>query len=400
MLKSYPKLQKGEVETIYKSLGSKEKTTLKEYLIYRKARGLNSDGKLNDVRRYIIQLRYLYQKDLKKMILKDYREILALVNSSELANNTKNHIKVDFRNFLKYIFSDWSEKFYGFEDVRMDSSRNEERINSHTIFTKEEINKLVSHENNLFWKAFLLLQYEGALRTIEVRTLKWDNVKFNVDGNISEINVFSSKTKTARTIFIKDSTALLKKLEEEQQNSNDKGVYVFHAKNNKNEPMNKATISVWFRRLTKKVLGREGWNYLLRHSRATELYGLAESNKISKDIAIKFMGHSKDMTATYTHLDKQKVKEMLKEQIYKEEELTPKEKNEIKELEKNIEVLQKNINTISENHDSQIESMQKGLDFLMGVKNNELPKKKFSEVIAEAPQRAKEYELLQKIKNK
>jgi len=348
MLKSYPKLQKGEVETIYKSLGSKEKTTLKEYLIYRKARGLNSDGKLNDVRRYIIQLRYLYQKDLKKMILKDYREILALVNSSELANNTKNHIKVDFRNFLKYIFSDWSEKFYGFEDVRMDSSRNEERINSHTIFTKEEINKLVSHENNLFWKAFLLLQYEGALRTIEVRTLKWDNVKFNVDGNISEINVFSSKTKTARTIFIKDSTALLKKLEEEQQNSNDKGVYVFHAKNNKNEPMNKATISVWFRRLTKKVLGREGWNYLLRHSRATELYGLAESNKISKDIAIKFMGHSKDMTATYTHLDKQKVKEMLKEQIYKEEELTPKEKSEIKELKGEVEGLKSKIGEFGE----------------------------------------------------
>jgi len=40
------------------------------------------------------------------------------------------------------------------------------------------------------------------------------------------------------------------------------------------------------------------------------------------------------------------------------------------------------------------------MDFLLGAKNNELPKKKISEVLKEAPQRAKQYEQLQKIKNK
>ena len=85
------------------------------------------------------------------------------------------------------------------------------------------------------------------------------------------------------------------------------------------------------------------------------------------------------------------------------EKLKQREKlNSIREetKEKEIEVLQKNMNINNENHESQINSILKQMDFLLGAKNNELPKKKFSEVIAEAPQRAKEYEQLQKIKNK
>lgn len=339
MLKDYPRFKRGEVESVYKNISNTEKKTLKEYLVYRKARGLNSDDKVNDVRRYLLHLRHILGKDFKKITLQEYREILALINSSGLSSNVKNHIKVDFKNFLKFLFPDWSMKFYGFEDVKLDSSRNEERINSHTIFSKEDITKLISHEPKLFWKTLLLLQYEGALRTIEVRTLEWDNIKFNVDGEISEINVYSTKTKKARTIFVKESTNLLKKLKEEQENEGQKGIYVFHARDNNDIPVNKAMVSVWFRRLTKRVLGREGWNYLLRHSKATELYRLANENKISKDIAIKFMGHSKDMSAVYTHLDKKDIQRMLKDQIYKSEELTPEEKDEMKKMKEKIELL-------------------------------------------------------------
>jgi len=339
MLKAYPKFKKGEVEEVYKNISKAEKKTLKEYLIYRKARGLNSDDKVNDVRRYILHLRHILGKDFKKITLQEFREILSLVNSSGLSSNTKNHIKVDFKNFLKYLFSDWSSKFYGFEDIKLDSSSNEERINSGTIFTREDINKLVSHEPNLFWKTLLLLQYEGALRTIEVRTLEWDKIKFNVDGDISEINVYSTKTKKARAVFIKDSTPLLKKLKEEQENLKQKGIYVFHSKEDPNQPINKYHISVWFRRLTQKTLGRKGWNYLLRHSRATELYRLAKENKISNDTAIKFMGHSKDMSVVYTHLDKKDIQKMLKEQIYKEKELTPEEQSKIQDLEKKMDLV-------------------------------------------------------------
>jgi len=74
------------------------------------------------------------------------------------------------------------------------------------------------------------------------------------------------------------------------------------AKNN--QPVQKSTVNMWFSRLTEKTLGEKKWNYLLRHTRATELYKLAKENKIAKDTAIKFMGHSEDMSATYTNLAK------------------------------------------------------------------------------------------------
>ncbi len=348
MLKSYPKLKKGKVEDIYKNIPSSEKKKIGEYLTYRRARGLNSEDKVKDVRRYILHLRHILQKDFKKITLKDYRNILAIINNSKLSSNTKNHIKVDFKNFLKFLFPDWSSKFYGFEDIRLDSSRNEEKINSKTIYSREDINKLIKHEPKLFWKTLLLVQYEGGLRTIEVRTLKWENISFNVDEGLSEVSVYSTKTKQNRAIFVKDSTPLLKRLKEEQENEGNKGIYVFNSKKNKNLPVTKYAVSVWFRRLSKRVLGKEGWLYLLRHSRATELYKLADENKISKDTAIRFMGHSKDMTRVYTHLDKQKVLEMLKNQVYKEQDLTPQEKDRIKELEKEIEELREGLGQIYE----------------------------------------------------
>jgi hypothetical protein len=102
---------------------------------------LNSQEKLNDVRRFILHLRYILEKDFRKITHKESINILAIVNSSRLANNTKNHIKVDFKNLLKYLFPDWSMKFRDFEDIRLDSQRNEEKINSNTIFTEEEVKK-------------------------------------------------------------------------------------------------------------------------------------------------------------------------------------------------------------------------------------------------------------------
>ncbi len=339
MLKEYPQFKKGEVEEVYSRLSKSEKELLKDYLTYRKARGLKSDDKVNDVRRYILHLRYIFDKDFKKVDLKDLREILSIINSSKLSGNVKNHIKTDLQNFLKYLFPDWSIKFSNFDDVRLGTSRNEEKINSSTIFSKEDIENLMKHETSLFWKAFLMLQYEGGLRTIEARTIEWNKIKLDVDKGISEINVFASKTEHARTIFVKEATYYLQRLKEEQENTKDKGIYVFHSKSDKNKPIDKGSVSIWFRNLTMKALGREGWAYLLRHSRATELYKLADENKISKETAIKFMGHSKDMSATYTHLNKKDVEDMLKNQVYHIEELSPKEENKLKKIEKELSEL-------------------------------------------------------------
>ncbi len=367
MLKTYPKFKRNEIGKYYKKLPTTEKTIIKDYLEYRTARGVTSERKIKDIKRVVLQVRYIIKKNYNEIDLKDLRGFLSIINQSRLTESTRNNLKIDLKNFLKFLFKDWSDKFNGLEDIKLKSNiRNEEKINSKTIFKKEDIEKLMKHENKTFWKAFLITQYEGALRTMETRFLTWDKISFNIDEEISEVNIFATKTQKARTIFIKEATFYLKKLKEEQENKGIKTEFCFPSSRNIKEPVDKGAVSIWFRRLTEKALGRKGWNYLLRHSRATELYTLAKENKIAKDTAIAFMGHSEDMSHTYTHLNSGAVKKMLKDQVYKLEDI-PEEKKQ--ELIKRIEELEKDLKRFKENFKEMLNLI---------IKNPKLLKKKLS----------------------
>jgi integrase len=342
MKTNYPTFKKGQVEGAFLKFPKKEQAEIEEYVQYRQARGVTSDSALSNIRRHIIQLRYIFEKPLVKLNLKDLRAYLAIVTkSNNLKIHTKNDIKIDVKNFIKWKFKDWSIRFSELDDIKLTSDyRNEEKINSKAILTKEDIEKFVKTEPRLFWKAFFVTQLEGGLRTKEARLIKWQDIKFDtkIIDNVSRssINIFATKTKRARTIFVQNASFFLKKLRDEQEQQGKKGIYVFHSKNDINKPVDKNAISRWMRALSKNV-GKPCWPYLLRHSRATELYKLAEQNKISKDVVLRFMGHSEDMSKTYTHLDEKDVEEMLN-QVYEFEDLPPEQKAE---FEKRIEVLQK-----------------------------------------------------------
>ena len=344
MLEKYPHFKRGEFKEIYSKLPIQDTTLLKEFRKYCEISA--NPVKVEDMIRHIVQLRLVTQIPFENFNLKHLREFLAVLNGSYKTDYSKNDVKVHVKKFLKWNFKDWSERFDELKDVKTYSSknlRNEKKINSKTILKKEDIEKIMKHENKLYWKAFIMTLYEGGLRTGEVRCLKWNNVSLNSDGDISEVSIFSPKTKRARTTYIKDSTFYLNKLKEEQENTKSKGAYIFHSKRNLNKPIDKASVSCWMRNLSQKALGRRIWCYLLRHSRATELYRLARANKISKDTAIKFMGHSEDMSDIYTHLDKEDVRRMLTEQVYRFEELPPEKKHK---LEKDVEKLKNEIDVL------------------------------------------------------
>lgn len=58
MRNEYPRFKRGEIEgVVWAKLPQKEKTMIEEYLIYRKARGVGTESKLQDIRRVIMQLR-------------------------------------------------------------------------------------------------------------------------------------------------------------------------------------------------------------------------------------------------------------------------------------------------------------------------------------------------------
>jgi len=331
MLKQYPKFKIGEINLFAETLTKREIEQIDDYLVYRGARGLKQEGSLKDLRRMLLQIRYVFEKPLTQIDLKLLREFLAVLNREKFTTNYVNKIKANFKNYLKFTFPDWSVRFSELEDIRLNHrTLNESRINHNTLITKEDIENLVIAETRNYWRAFLLTQYEGGLRTKEVRFLKWSDLKLNVDENLSELNIFASKTHSARTIYLKEATHYINLLKQEQENLKDKGTYIFHAKTNKEKPVEKYSVNEWFRKLTERVLGRKCWNYLLRHSRASELYGLAEQNKISKDTAIRFMGHSEDMSKTYNHQNPDNIKKMLKDQVYNIENLPVEEENALK----------------------------------------------------------------------
>ena len=337
MLKEYPDYKKGEIIRIYNRLSNPEKKEIEEYLKYRQARGSCSENKLKDIQRIIVQFKNITKEN--NLTLEQLRSFLAMLNESKKTAHTKNDIKVNVKNFLKWKFKDWSDKFSDLEDIKQDSNcKNEEKLNSKVLLKREDIEKIMKTETKMFFKAFFITQYEAGLRTQEIRFLKWSDIILNVDSDISELQIYSQKTKKSRVVFVKEATFYLRQLQIEQENTGKKGVYIFHSKKDINKPIDKATISCWFRNLTSKALGKELWCYLLRHSRGTELYRLAKQNKIAKDTAIQFMGHSEDMSKFYTHLDKEEVKAMLKEQVYKFEDI-PEEKKI--EFEATIKIMEK-----------------------------------------------------------
>jgi len=361
MLNTWPSFKTGEVNEIFKTFPATEQKIIDEYLQYRKARGNNIEGKLLDIRRGIIQVIRVLGKDYKNLgisidyknintsnkeniPLKTLRNLIAVINTVQ-NNSWKNKIKCDLRLFLKFKFKDWSIRFNDFDDITITAIDNSKRINSGSIYNKDQVKKLISHEGKMFYKSFIATQYEAGLRTGEVRLLKWSDIKFNVDEDISEVTINATKTGKTRTVFIKDATFYLKKLKEEQENSGQRSVYVFPSKKDINKPCNKATINLWFGLLTQKALGKKGWPYLMRHSKATELYTLADEGKISDATASRFMGHSKNMKNVYQHCNAEKIKQMLKDQIYHLEELPPEKKAEYEkklgELNEKYELLAK-----------------------------------------------------------
>jgi integrase len=199
-----------------------------------------------------------------------------------------------------------------------------------------------------------------------VRGLLWDSCTFN-DSGVCSIKVISKKNKNAtdkeRIIPLsKGANYFLLELKKQQKNNFIVSKYVFPSPKNPNKMISKS-VNEWFRNLTKEVLGREVTNYTLRHSQATKLKTLVKQNKLSKENAIEFLGHSEEMfDKTYSHMDKEDNLKIMREQIYGVQELTPKEENELKVK---VEMQQKEIEIMKKERHETLLKVDKIEKFLM-----------------------------------
>ncbi len=329
--KEYPKFKRGGVQKKYIKLPKGDKEIITRFLEYISITS-KAQTRIENNKRALTHFRIIIGKSLSKITLEDLRGYLTLLNNSKNTNATQNDFKASIKRFLKWHYKDWSDRFNNLSDIRLYMRMNEEKINADTLLKKEEIEKIMKAEPKLYWKTFFITLYESGLRPKELRTLPWQNVKLNIDGDISEISVYATKTNRTRAVYVKEATLYLKRLYEQRKGNNP---LVFPAPQDTTRPLSKSTVNVWINRLSKKAIGRNIFPYILRHSRATELYTNAG---ISDKIAQKFLGHSKSMSDVYTHLSNKDIKEALGKTIYNLEEISPEKKHV---LEKQIERLKK-----------------------------------------------------------
>lgn len=331
-LKEYPSFKRGELLQYYdKKLKKSEKEIIELFL--RKATATAGKRRVDEYKRVLTQFRYIVKKDFDNITINDAREFLALLNESDRTRATKNDIKATIKRFLKWRFKDWWERFDELSDFKLKFGVNEQKINKGTLLSKEDIEKIMREEKKLFWKAFFITLYESGLRPCELRELKWQQVDLNSNGQVSEINVFATKTSRARVVYVKEATDYLKKMKELRIRDAD---LIFHAKTDIHKPMNRGWVSDWLKRLSKRAIGREVNPYMLRHTRATELY---VNSNIPDSVVQKFLGHSKSMKDVYTHLSSDDVRDAMEKNVYNFEEAIPEKRKH--ELELKIEKLEK-----------------------------------------------------------
>ncbi len=374
MLKKYPKFKRGQAETVFNKLSEAEQKLIEDYLFYRKSRGL---GNSNDLRRYIIQVRKIIDCDFKKFdTLDKLSRLSVLINESYLSKEVKKNLRINLKHLFKYLFpSKWHSEFMEldcFSNKKKKGEESEDGVISHNdLPTDKNVEDMLKTEPTTFYKTFLLLQNSTGLRTIENRKVEINKITFDKDGT-SRIEIFMTKTGKSKYVFPdKQTTDHIKKLIEELKNTGRIGKYLFPSISDSDKPIPKNTINKWFKNLSKKATGRFLKPYWLRHKHATKLYDMAMNNIISKDVATKLLGHSKDMSERYIHRPKEKEIAILKDQAFNTE-ISEKQKNEYLQR---IDTLEKQFAEYQKFQDKKWEELHSGISFWGGNWN----KKKMSE---------------------
>ncbi len=324
MKKTYPKYKRGQL---------KEKKILKLNLdimdkFLKECSMTAKESKLNKIKSILIQIVDITQKDLDKLTREDVVDFVGLLNNSGRTDWTTNEIKVYLKKFLLWQYKDL-EMVKGIKQKSKENAFNDKRINEATLFTEQEVNKLIRSAETLRMKAWILLAFETGARPEEITNLKWKNIAFG-DEDITDVTLYSNKTGKTRVFPVKRTSVHLKRWRQEfsypDVNNED---YVFPSPRNRDKPMHQTSFRDRLKVLAKKAgIEKPVFSYLFRHTRATKLY-----EELPQQIAEKLLGH-KNMAQIYAHISNKKAKRSMLDKIYNIKELSPEKKAE---LEKKIE---------------------------------------------------------------
>lgn len=325
MRTEYPYYKQGELNLVEDKLSKQDKEVLGLFL--KKCSITAGEKKVIHIKKLILQLFDVTQKPLTQQTKKEIDSFLVLLNKSNKSYWTKDEIKVYVKQFLLWYYKDLEL----IENIKSESKKGlNPQITENNLINEKDVEKMLRFASGFKDKAYLLLSFWSGARPQELLNIKWKDIKF--EDKYADITLYSNKTEQSRTFPVVDET--MKALWEWKQHYSFTDVqpkdYVFVSRW-RDKAMTTAGLNKILRKMAKASgIGKDVWTYLLRHSRATRLY-----EELPQQIVEKLMGH-KNMAGVYAHISSKKAREEMLNKIYKVEDLTPQDKNRIKELENKL----------------------------------------------------------------
>jgi integrase/recombinase XerD len=383
MKSEYPSYADGHVQEIESKLSTAEKQSLNNFL--KQCAITAGEGKLEKIKRNILQFRDITEKPLIKLTKDDVDSFLVILNKSNRSVWTKNEQKIYLKKFLKGYYRDLEM----IENIKGDNKKqiDYQKINENNLVSEKDVEKMLRFAENYREKALLFLEWETGARPQELVNLKWQDIKFEDD--IADITLYSGKTRRSRTFPVKKATKFLFDWKQNYIFDDLKPTdYVFPSSQlrmmgNKKEvvqardsPMTTEGVNKILRRMAKRAgIDKDVWGYLFRHTRATRLY-----EELPQQIVEKLMGHQ-NMAKIYAHISNKKARDEMLNKIYKIGEL---KQSEREEYNKRITELEARLKPLEEKETKQKEFIENLIkESLNNIKlNSKQPPKKPKSIIS------------------
>lgn len=307
-------------------LSKRNEMLIKDFLSYCKITAC--DSSIVKIKGKIRLIADTFEKDLDKITMKNLEAFLVLLNNSELAIATKNDIKKTLKRFIKRNYKDWSSKFNGLMDVKLNTKQEKRDLSKSDLLTPDEMSMIISSAESLKYKTILLLMQETACRPEELMKLKWGAI----DNNSREIKLHSAKTKEDRFIPINESYRHLERYKKECFYDTPRDIdYIFPSPRDNQKHITTQALNDFILKLERKLKFKKHlYPYLWRHSILSQMI-----TKLSPKLYEMYSGHSLETgMKIYAHLDTEDLKKELWDKVYGIEELTPEERDIVRELKK------------------------------------------------------------------
>ena len=248
--------------------------------------------------RYILDLRKfakILSKDIKKANEKDLRKVVAQIEQSELAPESKKCFKVMIRKLYRFIrgINERGKYPKEVEWISIAIPRNHNKL-PEELLTEEEIKRIIKNCGCLRDKALISSVSESGARVSEIAMMKIKHVSFEEYG--ARITI-QGKTGTRKILVIASGPYLQQWVNEHLRNESPDS-YLWY--NPQGELLSYARISAILKRAAKKAnVNKRVYLHLLRHSRATLMASVMPESAMKQYFG---WGQDSKMAAIYVHM--------------------------------------------------------------------------------------------------